>query len=78
MPDRGTYEEQLHRLVRLQAMSLVIGRTQNDQILLLNRAGFPPKEIAEVLGTTPNSVRVALTHLRKKGQLKLPLSREEL
>lgn len=77
MPNWDELEQNLRRLTRLQAMRLVIGRSQNDQILLLSRAGFPPKEIADLLGTTPNSVRVALTHLRKRGSLKLPQTGEE-
>ena len=64
--------DDVSRLIRLVAMSLVIGRKQTEQIAILTKASFSPKEIAELLGTTPNAVRVALSNLRKKGPLKLP------
>jgi DNA-directed RNA polymerase specialized sigma24 family protein len=38
---------------------------QTQQIEVLNRVGFTPKEIAEILGTTANTVRVALFSIRK-------------
>lgn len=77
MPDSTDLESLLRRSVALQAIALVIGRRQNDQILLLDRAGFQPKEIAALIGTTANSVRVALTHIRKRGTTKLPSLSEE-
>jgi len=56
--------------VRLLAMLLVKGippkeLSQMHQIAILNRAGLPPKDIAEVVGTTANTVRVALVTIRK-------------
>ncbi len=58
-------------LVRLFAVNLVNGRSQREQIRLLAIAGMGPKEIATLLGTTPNTVNVALSTLRKRGGLKL-------
>jgi DNA-directed RNA polymerase specialized sigma24 family protein len=58
-------------LTRLLAVQLVNGRNQMDQIRLLSIAGMGPKEIAELLGTTANTVNVALSTLRKKGGLKI-------
>jgi DNA-binding CsgD family transcriptional regulator len=34
--------------------------------MMLSSAGFQPKEIAEICGTTANTVRVALSTIRKK------------
>jgi DNA-binding CsgD family transcriptional regulator len=42
------------------------GQTQKDQILALSTAGFGPKEIAELLATTSNTVNVALSTSRKE------------
>jgi DNA-directed RNA polymerase specialized sigma24 family protein len=53
-------------LIRLSALSLVMGKTQSEQIVLLNKAGFQPKEIADILGTTANTVRVSLSKTRRE------------
>ena len=50
----------LATLVRLQVP------TQADAIRELGRAGFGPKRIAELLGTTANTVTVTLNKARKK------------
>ena len=42
------------------------GKKQIKQIDSMSKAGFEPKEIAEMLGTTGNTVRVALAKLKKK------------
>jgi hypothetical protein len=49
------------KLVNLLALLLVQERKQSDQISLLSRAGFRPMEIAALLGTTANTVRVQLS-----------------
>jgi len=49
------------RLLKLLALVLVQDHKQPHQISLLNRAGFRPFEIARLLGTTPNTVRVQLS-----------------
>jgi DNA-directed RNA polymerase specialized sigma24 family protein len=65
--------------VRLLGMIAVKGLPQTQQIAILSRAGFSPKEIAEVLGTTANTVRVALVGIRKaeKQGKRTRLHREE-
>jgi len=40
---------------------------RREQIALLAQAGFQPKDIAVLLGTTANTVRVALVALRRAG-----------
>lgn len=42
---------------------------QVQAIPLLSKAGLQPKQIAELLGTTPNAVSVTLTKLKKKSKL---------
>jgi hypothetical protein len=49
------------RLVNLLALLIVQERKQPEQIAILNRAGFKPSEIADLLGTTRNTVSVQLS-----------------
>jgi len=56
----------LHMLVRLAALSFVADKPQQEKIMMLSSAGFQPKEIAEICGSTANTVRVALSTIRKK------------
>jgi DNA-binding NarL/FixJ family response regulator len=57
--------QKLDRVLRLLAIMAVKSMPQVAQIATLSRAGFSPKEIAEILGTTANTVRVALVGIRK-------------
>ncbi len=49
------------KLINLLALLLVQERAQGQQIDLLNRAGFGSAQIAALLGTTRNTVSVALS-----------------
>jgi DNA-directed RNA polymerase specialized sigma24 family protein len=61
----------LDTLIRLQAHLAVTGlSSQNEKILFLGRVGLAPREIAEILDTTTNTVSVALSKARKSGALK--------
>jgi DNA-binding CsgD family transcriptional regulator len=57
--------QRLDTLIRLVASNLLAGKKQQEKIELLSRSGLTPKEIAELIGTTPNTVRVSLTAMRK-------------
>jgi len=50
----------------IKLLTLSLGKSQKEKIKLLNGAGFSPKEIADILSTTGNTVRVALFNIRKK------------
>ena len=54
------------RLIHLVAVLGTEGKPQREQIQILASAGFPPKEIADLIGTTANTVRVSLAAMRKK------------
>jgi DNA-directed RNA polymerase specialized sigma24 family protein len=56
---------ELRLIKRLLAQNLLVGESQTKQIAKLNAIGFKPKEIAEILGTTANTVNVALNRQRK-------------
>lgn len=45
-------------------------QSQRDAIAFLSNAGLEPRDIASVLGTTPNNVSVALVKLRKEGRVR--------
>ena len=65
--------EGLDVLIRLVAIGLCGERSQRDKIALLDSAGLRPKVIAELLGTTRNTVNVALTGIRKDSKRKKKL-----
>ena len=59
---------ELKIIKRLLAHNLLTGDSQTKQISKLDSIGLQPKEIAEILGTTSNTVNVALNRLRKSKQ----------
>jgi DNA-directed RNA polymerase specialized sigma24 family protein len=66
MVKKGSLDPQ-EEIVRLLAIQV---RRQSDNqgeaILELNKAGFGAARIAELLGTTPNTVNVAIQKAKKK------------
>jgi len=50
---------------RILAAIATKGLKRREQIALLNQPGLKPKDIAELLGTSSNTVRVELVNLRK-------------
>ncbi len=62
--------EKLDTLIRLTAIGLFGDKTQREKIELLSSAGLQPKDIADLLGTTANTVNVALSGIRKKQRKK--------
>ena len=58
--------KRLDKLVRIVALSSTKGYTSTEKISLLSQAGFGPKEIADIIGTTQNVVNVRLSEIRKR------------
>lgn len=56
----------LKEIVALLTIWVKRGVSQSIMIAELSEAGFQPKRIAELLGTTPNTVRVAIHQNKKK------------
>lgn len=54
-------------LIRLTALHLLGDKTGAEAISLLGRAGLDNELIAEVVGTTPATVRATLSRVRRKG-----------
>ena len=63
--------QRLDLLTNLLAVNLVHGKSQREQIRLLSVCGMGPAAIANLVGTTSNTVSVALSALRKAGKLNL-------
>jgi DNA-directed RNA polymerase specialized sigma24 family protein len=61
-------QEELQRITKILILIATEGKNQREKIETLSNIGFQPKEIAELLGTTPGSVRVALVDIRKKSK----------
>ena len=57
----------LEELVRLIAIDLRLRLpSQGEVIQELNKAGFGPSRIAELIGTTPNTVNVTIQKAKKR------------
>jgi len=63
-------EAKLDLLIRLTALGLVAEKKQVEQIELLSSAGFQPKDVADILGTSSNTVRVRLSNMRSQRRKK--------
>ena len=59
-------DDEVARLLAIQ-LRLQLG-SQSACITELSRAGFGPKRIADLLGTTPNTVNVTLQKAKKSGK----------
>lgn len=69
--DQQYLVRELRRANRLLALLLTKDLKQSEAISELSRAGFQPRDIADVLGTTSNTVSVALSVMKsKKGRAK--------
>ena len=53
-------------VIKLLGLRMVEGKPQREQMRVLSLAGLQPKEIAEIIGTTPNAVRVSLSRMRSE------------
>lgn len=62
----------LDTLIRLVAIGVCGERSQKEKIAILAAARLPPKEIAELLGTTANTVSVSLYGMKKDKGVKRP------
>jgi len=65
-----TIIDKLDTIIKLMVLITTSDKSQSEQIRLLSAAGLQPKEIAEIINTTPNAVRVALFSIRKNKKKK--------
>jgi CRP-like cAMP-binding protein len=68
MSDQGDLNlvSELRVIRRLLALSLIEGKKNRDQIAILAAAGMDRHEIAELVGTTANTVSVEISILKKR------------
>lgn len=59
------YTQELREIAMLLAILVRRGTLQSTVIQEMGDVGLPPKRIAELLGTSANTVNVALHHARK-------------
>lgn len=59
--------DKMDTIITLLALNAVEGKELKNQVLTLSSFGFQPKQIADMLGKTPNHIRVILHGLRKEG-----------
>ena len=57
---------ELRKISRLMAVTTLRDLNQRERIELLGTAGFAPREIADLIGTTPNTVSVELSKLKRR------------
>jgi len=68
--------EKMDAIIRLLTLNAVEGKELKQQVLMLSSAGFQPKQIADVLGKTPNHISVILHRLRKEQGETVPEAQE--
>jgi DNA-binding CsgD family transcriptional regulator len=65
-------DTKLDVLIRLNALQLVGDKTGADAIMILGRAGLDNELVAQIVGTTPATVRATLSRLRRHGSRARP------
>ena len=66
--------KEIQQIKKILVVLCTKGLDQKEQIRILTSVGFQPKEIAELIGTTANTVRVGKTMIKKdkvKKELKI-------
>ena len=60
--------QKIDLLVRISALKIVKDLDYREQVVILDKIGFQPKEIASILGKSPNNVNVTLHLIKKKNK----------
>ena len=63
--NKEEHNAELNRTLRLLTLTAIRGLPQTEKIKLMNLAGFDRHEIAEFVGTTPLTVSVTISNLKK-------------
>lgn len=58
--------EKLDTLIRVSAMGAIQGKTLKEQVAIMYMTNLGPKDIAEILGKSPNHVSVIINALKKE------------
>lgn len=66
--DLESIERKLNIILKLLARSLLPDTSQRDQIGFLNSLDLTANEMAEIVGTSPSTVRKTLSRLRAQSK----------
>jgi hypothetical protein len=69
--------EKLDTLIRLLSLSVISGKSLREQIKILASAKFSHREIAGIVGTTADTVKVTLYKIRKERKKEKDETREQ-
>lgn len=61
----ASIDRKLDLLIRLSALKIIENKEYREQVKILGSIGLKINEIAEILGKTPNNVKVTLHYIRK-------------
>ena len=70
MPGQQDLVAKMEVLIRLTALQVLGDKTGAEAIAVLGRAGLDNELIAEIVGTTPATVRGALSRIRRRGAIR--------
>jgi len=62
-------DTKLDAIIRLLASGSIQGKSKTDAIIALGTLGLDPNLIAELVGTTPGTVYVRLSEVKKKSKI---------
>lgn len=62
----ASLNSKLDTIIKLMVLTKSDNKNKSELIWMLSAAGLQPKEIANMLGATPNTVRVMLFAIRKQ------------
>ena len=62
------FESELQKTMKALLLAQIQGWKQREQVELLDRAGFPQRQIALMLGTSSKSISVRLAEIRKEAR----------
>ncbi len=68
MPSQQDLASKMDALIRLTALQVLGDKTGAEAISVLGRAGLDNDLIAEIVGTTPATVRGALSRVRRRAR----------
>jgi len=56
----------LDMIIKLLAINVIEGKDIKNQVSILSSSGYQSKQIGEIIGKTPNHIRVILHGIRKE------------
>ena len=76
MPASQDLGSKMDTLIRLTALQVLGEKTGAEAIALLDRAGLETELIAEIVSTTPATVRAALSRARRGGAPRVSVAKK--